>query len=113
MVSPDHQAKSRARAGPWPVTSRRVSSASASSRLYYEFGWSGGGEWQRAEPSTVPTGVAVFPREIVPPIRRFAERTNRIVHWMEFDRGGHFAAMEEPDLLVADLRRFFRRFRDR
>ena len=86
--------------------------ANSSARLSYAFGRSGGA-WQRAEPSTVPTGVAVFPHEIAPPIGRFAERTNRIVHWTEFDRGGHFAAMEEPDLLVADLCRFFRRFRDR
>jgi epoxide hydrolase len=55
--------------------------------------------------------VAVFPREIAPSIRRFAELTNNIVHWTEFDRGGHFAAMEAPDLLVSDVREFFRRFR--
>jgi hypothetical protein len=36
---------------------------------------------------------------------------NIAVYWSEFDRGGHFAAMEEPDLLVADVREFFRRFR--
>ena len=41
-------------------------------------------------------------------IRRFAERSNNIVHWSEFDRGGHFAAMEVPDLLVGDVREFFR-----
>jgi microsomal epoxide hydrolase len=61
--------------------------------------------------STTPTGVAVFPQEIAPPVRRFAEKTNNIVHWSEFDRGGHFAAMEEPDLLLPDIREFFRRFR--
>ena len=55
--------------------------------------------------------MAVFPREIAPAIRRFAEPANNIVHWTEFDRGGHFAAMEVPDLLVSDVREFFRRFR--
>jgi microsomal epoxide hydrolase len=55
--------------------------------------------------------VAVFPREIAPPVRRFAERTDHIVHWTEFDRGGHFAAMEVPDLLVGDVREFFRPLR--
>ena len=50
----------------------------------------------------------MFPAEIAAPIRRWAERSNNIVHWSEFDRGGHFAAMEEPDLLVADVRDFFR-----
>jgi epoxide hydrolase len=86
--------------------------ANSSARLYYEFAHAGA-SWGRVEPSTVPTGVAVFPREIAPPIRRFAERSNTIVQWSEFDRGGHFAAMEEPDLLVDDVRAFFRRFRDR
>jgi pimeloyl-ACP methyl ester carboxylesterase len=61
--------------------------------------------------STAPTGVAVFPREIAPPIRRFAELSNNIVHWAEFDRGGHFAAMEAPELLVGDVREFFRPLR--
>jgi epoxide hydrolase len=60
-------------------------------------------------PSTVPTGVAVFAEDI--PIRRFAEQANNIVHWSEFDRGGHFAAMEAPDLLVGDVQKFFRRLR--
>ncbi|SCL50380.1 epoxide hydrolase family protein [Micromonospora chersina] len=60
-------------------------------------------------PSEVPTGVAVFAEDIA--IRRYAERGHTIVHWSEFDRGGHFAAMEAPDLLVQDMRTFFRRFR--
>jgi pimeloyl-ACP methyl ester carboxylesterase len=84
--------------------------ANSSARLYYEFGHSGS-SWGKIETSTVPTGVAVFPREIAPPIRRFAEKSNNIVHWSEFDRGGHFAAMEEPDLLVGDVREFFRALR--
>ena len=83
--------------------------AGSSARLYYEAGRSG--DWGPPKPSAVPTGVAVFPREIAPPIRRFAEQSNNIVHWAEFDRGGHFAAMEVPDLLVGDVREFFRRFR--
>ena len=69
------------------------------------------GDWGPPRPSAVPTGVAVFPREIAPPIRRFAEQSNNIVHWAEFGCGGHFAAMEVPDLLVGDVREFFRRFR--
>ena len=61
------------------------------------------------ESSGVPTGVAVFPGDVA--IRQLAERENNIVHWSEFDRGGHFAAMEAPDLLVDDVRTFFRRVR--
>jgi epoxide hydrolase len=83
--------------------------AGSSARLYYEAGR--GGDWGPPVTSAVPTGVAVFPREIAPPIRRFAEQSNNIVHWAEFDRGGHFAAMEVPDLLVGDVREFFRQFR--
>jgi epoxide hydrolase len=60
-------------------------------------------------PLTVPLGVAVFPHDILLPIRRFADRGfPKIVHWTEFDRGGHFAAMEEPELFVGDLRTFAR-----
>ena len=43
-------------------------------------------------------------------IRRYAERGNTIVHWTEFDRGGHFAAMEVPDLLVRRRARVLRRW---
>ncbi len=56
---------------------------------------------------TVPTGVAVFPHDLFLPVRRFAETTENIVHWTEHDRGGHFAALEVPELLVADVRAFF------
>jgi pimeloyl-ACP methyl ester carboxylesterase len=40
-----------------------------------------------------------------------AEQQHNIVHWSEFDRGGHFAAMEAPDLLIRDVREFFRKIR--
>ncbi|ODU05958.1 MAG: epoxide hydrolase [Pseudonocardia sp. SCN 72-86] len=84
--------------------------AGSAARIYYEH-VHGGGSFGPPPPTTVPTGVAVFAADTVLPIRRLAERTNTIVHWSEFDRGGHFAAMEEPDLLVSDVRAFFRRFR--
>ncbi|HET6658838.1 MAG TPA: epoxide hydrolase [Rubrobacter sp.] len=73
----------------------------SSAQLYYESMHTS--NWPT--PSAVPTGVAVFAEDI--PIRRFAEQANNIVHWSEFDRGGHFAAMEAPDLLVGDVREFF------
>ncbi|AVT32351.1 epoxide hydrolase [Plantactinospora sp. BC1] len=60
-------------------------------------------------PLPVPLGVAVFPRDSARPVRRFAEPAfPNIVQWHEFDRGGHFAALEEPDLFVDDLRAFTR-----
>ncbi|MFC0038562.1 epoxide hydrolase family protein [Actinomadura rayongensis] len=54
---------------------------------------------------TVPTGVAVFPTDLS--IRPLAEQVHNVTHWTEFDRGGHFAALETPDLLTTDLRAFF------
>ncbi|GAA1688511.1 epoxide hydrolase family protein [Fodinicola feengrottensis] len=62
-------------------------------------------------PCPVPIGVAVFPRDLVPSIRPLAERSYKIARWTEFDRGGHFAALEVPDLLTADIRAFFRDLR--
>jgi epoxide hydrolase len=76
--------------------------ANSAARLYYENLHAGSfGQ----PPGTTPTGVAVFAEDYA--IRRYGERGNNIVHWTEFDRGGHFAAMEAPDLLVGDVRTFF------
>lgn len=80
--------------------------AGSSARMYYEnMHVSSWGQ----QPGTTPTGVAVFAEDVA--IRRYAERANNIVHWSEFDRGGHFAALEAPDLLVGDIRQFFRGLR--
>jgi pimeloyl-ACP methyl ester carboxylesterase len=82
--------------------------AGSSARLYYETAHAPGGWGAGAAVSSVPTGVAVFPHDLAVPIRRIAEQTNNIVHWSEFERGGHFPAMEAPELLIADIRSFFR-----
>ena len=83
--------------------------AGSAARLYYEYARTG--SFGPPPPTSIPTGVAVFAGDTVLPIRRLAERDNNIVHWSEFDRGGHFAAMEQPELLVDDIRKFFRKFR--
>jgi epoxide hydrolase len=62
--------------------------------------------WMPKERSTVPTAVAVFTTDLS--IRPFADKVNNVVRWSEFDRGGHFAALEAPDLLTTDIREFFR-----
>jgi microsomal epoxide hydrolase len=87
-----------------------TATAHSSARLYYETTKSGrfGTGGQRVE---VPTGCAIFPREIARPSRRWAERNYNVVHWSEMKRGGHFAALEEPELLVADVQEFFRPLR--
>jgi epoxide hydrolase len=67
-----------------------------------------GGEWPG--PSEVPSGWAVFAAgdDLV---RRLIDPEGNVGHWTEYERGGHFAAMEAPDLLVEDVRAFFRRLR--
>ena len=59
------------------------------------------------QPCPVPVGVAVFAHDITQSVRPLAERLYDIRHWSEFERGGHFAAMEVPDLLAEDVRDFF------
>jgi pimeloyl-ACP methyl ester carboxylesterase len=61
------------------------------------------------ERSAVPTAVAVFTTDVS--VRPFADKVSNVVRWTEFDRGGHFAALEAPDLLTADVREFFRSLR--
>ncbi|MYW03555.1 epoxide hydrolase [Streptomyces sp. SID3343] len=79
--------------------------AGSSARLYWEAhrgGPIGGGR------SETPTGIAVFAAEHARPVRRLAELSENIVHWAEYGRGGHFAAMEVPELFVGDVRDCFR-----
>jgi hypothetical protein len=64
-----------------------------------------------ADRTTVPIGQAQFPHD-AQGIRTYAERDHaNIVSWNEFDRGSHWATQDAPDLLIGDLRAFFRRFR--
>jgi pimeloyl-ACP methyl ester carboxylesterase len=60
----------------------------------------------------LPTGCSIFPKEIVPTPRSWAEvRYKNIVYWNELDKGGHFAAFEQPELFVTELRECFRLMR--
>ena len=82
----------------------------ASTRIYYE---TRKDRWRlsQGEAIKVPTAVAVFPEELDRPVKEWAERTYNVQRWTEFPKGGHFAAMEEPQALVEDMREFFRGFR--
>ena len=71
--------------GPWPITEKR--------------------------PVKVPTAYASFPCEILHPPRAWAERVYNIQRWTVMEAGGHFAALEEPEALAADVRAFFRPLR--
>jgi len=62
--------------------------------------------------SRVPAAFALFPKDISQPPREWAERFFNVQRWTEMASGGHFAAMEEPELLVKDIRTWFRTFRD-
>jgi pimeloyl-ACP methyl ester carboxylesterase len=82
----------------------------SSTRLYYEtlrHPW----ELKQGERIETPTGVAVFPKEISVPPREWGERSFNIQRWTEMPSGGHFAALEEPERLVDDIRAFFRPLR--
>ncbi|MEU0027696.1 epoxide hydrolase family protein [Streptomyces sp. NPDC006335] len=77
--------------------------AGSAARMYYEN--SHVPDWFPTQTSGVPTAVANFGEDVA--IRRWAEQANTVVRWTEFDRGGHFAALEVPELLAGDIREFF------
>jgi microsomal epoxide hydrolase len=91
-----------------------TATAGSSADLYYESNrpfetfvrtWGGSGPWQLE----MPVGVAFFPHDAVRPIRQLAEpMLPTLARWTEFDRGGHFAAAEQPGLFVDDVRAFVR-----
>ena len=84
-----------------------TNTATSSARLYWES--------FRNFPNgavDVPAGCSLFPKEIFSASRRWAERRfSRLVHWNELPKGGHFAAFEQPDLFVAEVRAAFRAVR--
>jgi pimeloyl-ACP methyl ester carboxylesterase len=77
-----------------------------SMRLYREHGRR---PWTQRVP--VPAGCALFPAETSPPVRAYVERFLDVRRWTDMDRGGHFAALEQPELLAEDVRAFFRPLR--
>ena len=99
--------------------------AGSSAQVYFEAmnpaAWSTGsaeeadtgvGEWAAADAGggaagrgTVPTGFLLSRNDVT--VRAFAERDHAVVHWSELDRGGHFLALEQPELFAADVRDFF------
>jgi pimeloyl-ACP methyl ester carboxylesterase len=80
-----------------------TASAASSARMYWE-SINSFGEFSRVE---LPTGIAAFPKEIVRSPRHWCEANFNITHWTAMLRGGHFAAFEQPELFVDDVRTFF------
>ena len=81
--------------------------ASAAQIYYEEMTASSQHDDDKGGRGTVPTGVLVSGHDVT--IRPWAERDHHVVHWTELGRGGHFLAMETPELLVDDVRTFFRK----
>ncbi|HEV7731313.1 MAG TPA: epoxide hydrolase [Candidatus Binatia bacterium] len=84
--------------------------ATSSARLYYEMIHAGKFPPQGFRVN-VPTGCAIFPKELFKPPRGWVEKLYDVARWTRFESGGHFAALEEPAALVGDIRAFFRSVR--
>jgi microsomal epoxide hydrolase len=82
----------------------------SSARLYWEHMHPGPGVGA-PDYVAVPTGVARYPKEVLPFPRSWVERRYNLTYWADMPRGGHFAAMEQPELFVDDVRAFFRTLR--
>jgi pimeloyl-ACP methyl ester carboxylesterase len=81
--------------------------AASSARLYWE-----SFNAPNLDPIDMPTGCSIFPREIFRSSRRWAEkRFSQLIYFNELDRGGHFAALEQPDLFTREMRECFRQLR--
>jgi pimeloyl-ACP methyl ester carboxylesterase len=84
---------------------------------YYDVMHAGPSRWiseglkQKLGSDQVPAGFALFPGDLSRPPRAWAQRFFNVQRWSEFPRGGHFAALEQPEALVADIRDFFRPLR--
>lgn len=89
-----------------------TNTGTSSSRSYWEGAQAGGGPFNAFDIPTLPVAVTIFPAEIYPAPRSWGEKAfGNIIHWNEVDRGGHFAAWEQPELFSSELRDAFRSLR--
>jgi microsomal epoxide hydrolase len=85
-----------------------TNTAGSAARIYYEFRHADRRETPARVP--VPMGAADFPGEVYRASRRWAEARYDVRHWSTWDRGGHFAALEHPEAILDDIRRFLGSF---
>ncbi|MEU4419961.1 epoxide hydrolase [Actinoplanes sp. NPDC024001] len=89
-----------------------TNTGASSSRLYWEGSQAGGGPFNAVPIPDLPVAVTVFPAEIYRAPRSWGEKTfGNIIHWNEVDRGGHFAAWEQPKIFTREIRAAFRSLR--
>jgi len=80
-----------------------TASAASSARMY----WQSFNVWTGELRVDLPTGIAALPKEVIRAPRSWCEPNYNITHWTQMPRGGHFAAFEQPELFVEDVRKFF------
>jgi pimeloyl-ACP methyl ester carboxylesterase len=89
-----------------------TNTGTSSSRSYWDAAQGGGGPFNAVEITKVPVAVTIFPGEIYRAPRNWGEQTfKKLIYWNEVDKGGHFAAWEEPQLFATELRAAFKSLR--
>ena len=89
-----------------------TNTGTSSSRSYWDATQLGGGPFNAFDIKNVPVAVTVFPGEIYRAPRSWAEQSfHKLIYWNEVDKGGHFAAWEQPELFVSEVRAAFRSLR--
>jgi pimeloyl-ACP methyl ester carboxylesterase len=89
-----------------------TNTGTSSSRSYWEGAQAGAGPFDAVEIPTIPVAVTVFPGEIYPAPRSWGEKNfKNLIYWNEVDKGGHFAAWEQPELFSTEIRAAFQSLR--
>ena len=91
-----------------------TNTGTSSSRSYWDGAQGGGGPFNAVEITKVPVAVTIFPGEIYRAPRSWGEQAfHQLIYWNEVDKGGHFAALEQPQLFAEELRAAFRSLRSK
>ena len=94
------------------TTYRVTNTGTSSSRSYWEGAQAGGGPFNAFDIPTLPVAVTIFPAEIYRAPRSWGEQSfGNLIYWNEVDKGGHFAAWEQPQLFSEEVRAAFRSLR--